>query len=38
MGFEIYQLAYIERLKKLPRDADFVQHRRALAQLSWLIH
>ncbi len=37
-GFEIHQRAYIDRLKKLPRDAEFVQLRRARAQLSWLIY
>ncbi len=37
-GFEIHQRAYIDRLKSLPRNADFVQLRRARAQLSWLVH
>ncbi len=35
-GFEIHQRAYIDRLKRLPPDADFAQLRRARAQLSWL--
>ncbi len=37
-GFEIQQRAYIDRLKRLPRDADFVQLRRARDDLSWLVH
>ncbi len=36
-GFEIHQRAYIDRLKRLPRDSDFIQLRRARAQLSWLV-
>ncbi len=36
-GFEIHQCAYIDRLKKLPRDVDFVQTRRSRSLLSWLV-
>ena len=36
--FEFYQRACIDRLKKLPCDADFLQLRRSRAQLSWLVH
>ncbi len=32
-SFEIYQRAYIDRLNKLPRDADFNQLRNSRAQL-----
>ncbi len=37
-GFEIHQRAYIDRLEKLPRDADFTQLPKSRAQLSWLVH
>ncbi len=37
-GYEIHQWAYIDRLKKLLRDAAFTRLRRSRAQLSWLVH
>ncbi len=36
--FEIHQRAYVDRLKNLPRDADFTQLRKSRAELSWLVH
>ncbi len=37
-GYEIHKRAYIDRLKKLSRDANFIHLRRSRAQLSWLVH
>ena len=37
-GFEIHQRAYMDRLKKLSRYADFTQLHKSRAQLSWLVH
>ncbi len=37
-GFNFHQRPYIDRLKPLPSDANFVLLRQYRAQLSWLIH